>query len=307
MSTLPLDSDSERELRQACAELNRRLRGGEECCAEDLLRDFPIIAEHPEAAVELIYAEFVLREELGQRPDPVQWCARFPKWRDRLQRLFNVHCGLLGEGLTKGATTARSLNVTSSPGDVIPRHPPSEFGDYELLEEIGRGGMGVVYQARQKSLNRVVALKMILSGEYAGAEELDRFRVEAETVAQLGHPNIVQIHEIGEADGRLFLALEFVPGGSLEKKLAGAPLSGRQAALVSQTLARAVQFAHERGIVHRDLKPGNILLVRSEPMQGVPLGHEPAEEYFLLKIADFGLAKRFDRAQGLTQSSRVMG
>src|SRR5262245_62983188 len=121
MSTHPLDADSERELRQACEELNRRLRGGEECCAEDFLRTFPGIAEQPEAAVELIYAEFVLREELGQQPDPAAWCARFPKWRDRLQRLFNVHCGLLGEGLTKGATTAPSRSDTGWPAEDIPQ------------------------------------------------------------------------------------------------------------------------------------------------------------------------------------------
>src|SRR5205823_14214222 len=131
---------------------------------------------------------------------------------------------------------------------------------YEILGELGRGGMGVVYKARHVKLNRLVALKMILAGEHAGAQEQARFRTEAEAVARLQHPNIVQIYEVGEQDGRPFFSLELVEGGSLDRRLAGKPQPPPEAARLVEILARAVQAAHERGIVHRDLKPGNILL-----------------------------------------------
>ncbi len=161
---------------------------------------------------------------------------------------------------------------------------------YEVLGELGRGGMGVVYRARQIALNRLVALKMILSGAHAGAEDLERFRAEAEAVARLQHPNIVQVHEVGEHEGRPFFALEFCPGGSLDKKLAGTPLPPEEAARMVELLARAVHAAHQHKVVHRDLKPANVLLAAD----GTP------------KIADFGLAKRLDEA-GRTQSGAVMG
>jgi serine/threonine-protein kinase len=161
---------------------------------------------------------------------------------------------------------------------------------YEVLGTLGRGGMGVVYQARQTRLGRVVALKMIVSGVHAGEGELTRFRTEAEAIARLQHPNIVQIHEVGEHDGLPFFSLEFCAGGSLEKKLNGTPLPPREAAGLVQTLARAMQAAHDKGVVHRDLKPANVLLAED----GTP------------KINDFGLAKKLD-VPGQTQTGAVMG
>src|SRR5262249_27476848 len=131
---------------------------------------------------------------------------------------------------------------------------------YEVLEVLGRGGMGVVYKAQQTGLNRPVALKMVLAGANAGAQERQRFRTEAEAVARLHHPNIVQIYEVGEQNGCPYLALELVHGGSLAQQLNGTPLSPRRPAQLLLALARAVQHAHQQGIIHRDLKPANVLL-----------------------------------------------
>jgi hypothetical protein len=141
---------------------------------------------------------------------------------------------------------------------------------YEILGEVGRGGMGVVYKARQKSLNRIVALKMLRSAEHARPQDLARFRAEAETLARLQHPHIVQIHEIGAHDGSPFFSLEFVDGPSLAEHLAGTPQDATAAAGLVETLARAIHAAHQHGIVHRDLKPANILLqgVREEGVRG---------------------------------------
>jgi tetratricopeptide (TPR) repeat protein len=161
---------------------------------------------------------------------------------------------------------------------------------YEIQCELGRGGMGVVYRAKQKSLARVVALKMILHGQHASLAERTRFRIEAEAAARLQHANIVQIHEVGEHNGVPFFSLEFCPGGSLGEKLDGTPWPARLAAALVQTLANAMHAAHQKGVVHRDLKPANVLLAED----GTP------------KITDFGLAKRLDEA-GHTQTGAVMG
>jgi tetratricopeptide (TPR) repeat protein/tRNA A-37 threonylcarbamoyl transferase component Bud32 len=162
---------------------------------------------------------------------------------------------------------------------------------YEILAELGRGGMGVVYKARQQRLNRVVALKMVLAGSHASAHQLARFHVEAEAVAQLQHPSIVQIFEIGEHDGLPFFSLEFVEGDSLAARIDGKPLPPREAAEMVKSLALAMAFAHQHGIIHRDLKPANVLLTRA----GVP------------KITDFGLAKRIEGDSELTKSGTLMG
>jgi serine/threonine-protein kinase len=131
---------------------------------------------------------------------------------------------------------------------------------YEILGVLGRGGMGVVYKARHLALKRTVALKMILAGGHAGTQQRARFVTEAEAVARLQHPNIVQIHEVGEADGHPYCALEFVEGGSLAARLAGKPLPPADAARLVQALARGIQLAHSRNVIHRDLKPANVLL-----------------------------------------------
>ena len=166
---------------------------------------------------------------------------------------------------------------------------------YEIIEEIGRGGMGIVYQALQLGLNRTVALKMVLTGLQAGPKDLTRFRAEAAALARLQHPNIVQIYEVGEAAGRPYFALEFVAGGSLAQYLHGTPQPVRPAAQLVETLARAVHAAHANGVIHRDLKPANILL-RDEREVGrgefddlSPLASRLPS--LVPKITDFGLAK----------------
>jgi serine/threonine-protein kinase len=126
---------------------------------------------------------------------------------------------------------------------------------YEILDVLGRGGMGIVYKARQVRLNRVVALKMVLHADHTDVRDRERFKREAEAVARLQHPNIVQIHEIGEHDGLSYFSLEYCPGGSLDKKLDGSPWESKRAAKLVETLARAMHAAHQAGVVHRDLKP----------------------------------------------------
>ncbi len=181
------------------------------------------------------------------------------------------------------------------PGGSSPALPVS---DYELLGELGRGGMGVVYRARQCSLNRLVAVKMLRGDVAVGPGDLSRFRAEAEAVARLQHPNIVQIHDLGEVDGRPYFSMELIAGGSLARRLGGQPLPPRQAAQLAETLARAIHTAHRHGIIHRDLKPSNILLA-GDP--DAPIAR------CIPKVSDFGLAKRIDARKSLTVSGSVMG
>jgi formylglycine-generating enzyme required for sulfatase activity len=189
--------------------------------------------------------------------------------------------------------------------------PPPLVAGYEVLSELGRGGMGVVYRARQKSLNRVVALKMVLTGAHAGPDQLARFRAEAEALARLRHPHIVQVYDVGEQDGRPYFAMELVEGGDLAGHLSGTPLPPRPATQLAELLARALNAAHQEGLVHRDIKPANILLVRSNQTHAVPLGggsSRPEEAgHYEPKITDFGLAKQLDSPTSKTQSGAVVG
>jgi serine/threonine-protein kinase len=206
--------------------------------------------------------------------------------------------------------------------DATPRRPAApargapHVPGYEILGVLGRGGMGVVYKARQQGLNRLVALKMILGGVHADAAGLGRFRTEAEAIAALQHPNIVQVYEVGEHDGLPFFSLEYLDGGSLARRLAGRPLPPREAAALAEQLARAVQYAHEHGVVHRDLKPGNILfapvargpssVAENNPPSAADHGPRTTDNG-QPKITDFGLARRLDAASDLTGTGAVLG
>src|SRR5213082_843447 len=166
-----------------------------------------------------------------------------------------------------------------------------ELGDYELLDEVGRGGQGVVFRARQKSLNRTVALKVISLGQWASKAHLKRFRLEAEAAARLEHPGIVPIHEVGERDGSCYFSMKFVEGGQLDEVVRRAPMSIRQAAELIAKVARTVHYAHEHGILHRDIKPGNILLDDKD---------EP-------HLTDFGLARLVETESTMTRTLEVLG
>jgi tRNA A-37 threonylcarbamoyl transferase component Bud32 len=189
-----------------------------------------------------------------------------------------------GEAPVAGA----SLESPPSPN---PLAPVAAFGDYELLEEIARGGMGVVYKARQISLNRVVAVKMLLSGRLASELDVRRFRAEAEAAAKLRHPHIVAIYEVGEHEGRQYFSMEYVEGQDLGHRVRERPLPVTLAAAYVKRIAEAVQYAHERGVLHRDLKPSNVLIDASD---------QP-------RVTDFGLAKLLHSDSGLTVSGQVLG
>src|SRR5436190_18449425 len=165
------------------------------------------------------------------------------------------------------------------------------FGDYELLEEIARGGMGVVYKARQVSLNRTVAVKMILAGQLASAADVQRFRAEAEAVAQLQHPNIVSIHEVGEHEAQQYFSMDYVAGKNLAGLVGDQPLSAAHAASMLKTIAEAIHQAHQRGILHRDLMPTNVL---------IDIFRQP-------RITDFGLARHITGHSDLTATGQVLG
>lgn len=225
------------------------------------------------------------------------------------------------ESALRDATTR--LADTDLPGAAIAPLLPLLPPGYEELGVLGRGGMGIVYKARDVRLNRVVALKMILAGAQASPADLERFRSEAEAVAQLQHPNIVQIFEVGTHQGLPFFTLEFVAGGTLAQRVAREPLAPREAATFIEHLARVIAFAHSKGIIHRDLKPENVLLVaapvvtefesesriQNEPAE-VPTtgaaGESPSARW-IPKLTDFGLAKRIETPGTLTQAEAVIG
>jgi len=242
---LQSDSAHDELLAKLLANLSEQLRGGQQ-------PDFDAVAkQHPELTAELreLWAVAQVAQECGRSSSESNATIELP-------RQPGVRTAVPGGGMQ-------------------PASVPRLFGDYEILEEIGRGGMGVVFKARQQSLNRTVALKMILRGELASPTELARFRAEAEAAARLQHPNIITVHEVGDVGGQAYFSMKYVEGQTLAGLLADGPVPPRDAARYVATIARAVHHAHEQGILHRDLKPSNVLL-------------DPQGQ---LHVTDFGLAK----------------
>lgn len=259
-------------------------------------------------------AEYLRLSAAGDGPGEREWIDHHPDLADALAEFFADR-----ERMERWAKPLAPVPAEARPGSGDRDHAPTllvrdgdpdrrpagavlrYFGDYELLAEIARGGMGVVYKARQASLNRVVALKMILSGHLASPEDVRRFRTEAEAAAHLDHPNIVPVHEVGEADGQHYFSMKLVEGGSLAARIddftvakaadaADAKARQERAATLIASLADAVAYAHQRGVIHRDLKPGNVLL------------DEEGRAY----VTDFGLAKRSEDA-GMTHTGAILG
>jgi WD40 repeat protein len=283
---------------------------GQQPRIEEYLAEIPEPGR-PALLRELLALELRYRRREGETPAPAEYQRRFPG-----------HAGVVDDAFLKEPSAAaggertppegrsvcredqpeprpglRSRAGTGSPELSLPETGPTATGTrrtvagYEVLGQLGRGGMGVVYRARHVRLDRVVALKMIRAGASASPEELARFRDEAALQARFHHPHIVQIFEVGDTTDGPYFALEYVDGGSLAHKTAGTPQPARAAAGLVETLARAIQYAHQKGLVHRDLKPANILLT----CDGTP------------KVGDFGLAKRLDGDAGWSKTGDVLG
>jgi len=290
-SLLPREADD--LLHKAADELRRHLETGQDCHAETILNAFPSLASDPARVLELIVLEFQLRRQLGQNPQPSEWYERFPHWHEQLQ-------ARLEEGMptTLERIERETAALATSPYCGADRQTVEELdldapvlGRHEILKEIDRGGMGVVYRARDLVLDRVVALKVIRSGAFASDDEVRRFYQEARAAAQLRHPNIVPIYGMGMYEQQHCFTMALFPRGSLAEHLLEYREDVRAAAALLVKVARAVQAAHEHGIIHRDLKPGNILLdERGEPV-----------------VSDFGLAKRQDVSAVLTLPAHPVG
>ncbi|WP_166826817.1 serine/threonine-protein kinase [Thalassoroseus pseudoceratinae] len=252
--------------------------------------------------------ESLLTSHGDRQPDWSQVATEHSEYVNELRELYATAMVAEEFGKLANSDAQETISVsppisTSSDGagrvHVLPDVSLGCIGDYELLEEIGRGGMGVVFRARQISLDRIVALKMILQGNLASEEELTRFRSEAEAIAKLDHPHIVPIYEVGEWEGQPFFSMRYVDGPTLSQRLIDGPLSNREATELMVPICEAIEHAHRQGILHRDLKPSNILLDR----QGRPF------------ITDFGLAKQFSRPSdvtahrepSLTESGAILG
>jgi tetratricopeptide (TPR) repeat protein len=280
-----------------------RLEAGEAARVEDYLEHYPHLSSNPAVLVDLLASEYLLRQDRGEAVAFEEYQERFPALAGELPRQVALRQGAgIGEAPTlPPPAAAPETDVHGQPGEVVPAEQTAlrpagwaapevewvEVPGYEILGLLGKGGMGVVYRALQTSLGRAVALKVV---RHAGSEERRRFHAEAEAIARLKHPNVVQIYEVGEHKGLPYFAMELCEGGSLDGQLDGTPWQPEKAATLVQTLAGAMHAAHAAGVIHRDLKPANVLLAAD----GTP------------KITDFGLAKRLD-VQGLTQTGAVLG
>ncbi len=296
--------DAARRIDARCDAFERALVAGESPVIENYLADHSS-PQREELLCELLGIDIDFRFAHGEQPAISDYIARFPELLvEQISAIFNASqpspnlpcADPSTEHPTLISPSAEvSANVTTS-APVAVRY----FGDYELLREIARGGMGVVYEARQRSLNRPVALKMILAGQLARPEEVTRFRREAEAAAQLEHPGIVPIFEIGQHGDQHYFTMGYVAGPSLSTRLLDRPLDPREAACLMHEVSLAVQYAHDRGVVHRDLKPSNILLAPR-------LDRQAGDFLYAPRVTDFGLAKLSRSDQNLTETGQILG
>ena len=234
----------------------------------------------------ILLSELADRSANGEAIDINDVLRAHPQYAEDIRDLWSavVLANAVG-GEVRDAQHNKQADITSA------LELPCKIGDYELIEELGRGGMGVVYKARHLSLNRIVALKMLLRGRFASNEDQARFRAEAEAIAQLDHPNIVPVYEAGQLEGHVYFSMKYVQGRTLQQLLADGPLEQREAARLLSLVANAVDFAHRRGVLHRDLKPSNIMI----DDEGQP------------HVNDFGLAKQLSDNESLTRTGAVIG
>lgn len=307
----------ERHMAEILESFEAAWRRGDRPVIDDWLGDTDNVQQRSDLK-ELLSIELSWRRKSGEDPQPDEYHRRFPEYSSEIDIVFaSFDQATIPVSSSTSApehdTTASRMDVTTVPSTAPgQRHDAAEktvissgvqsseskisdrlrcFGDYELLNEIARGGMGVVFKARQIRLNRIVALKMILAGGLADTEEIQRFQAEAEAAGNLDHPGIVPIYEIGEHDGQHYFSMGFVEGQSLGDRVKNSPLAPLEAAELTRKIATAVAYAHQHGVIHRDLKPSNVLLnAAGEP-----------------KVTDFGLAKRVEGNSGLTQTGAVMG
>jgi hypothetical protein len=265
-----------------------RCRLGQWVPAEHYLDAFPAVRDHSDSAIDLIFAEYVLREERGEQPPLEEFLRRFPEHAEELKLQIELHREMDDD---PAQTAARSATWTT-PGVVDGSGAYPSIPGFKVLGVLGRGGMGIVYRARQTELKRPVAIKMLIAGALTSPEAAARLRIEVEAMARLRHPNIVQIYGVGQYAGAPYLVLELVEGQSLAQTLAGTPQLAEWSARTMEALARGIHAAHLSGVVHRDLSPANILLADD----GTP------------KITDFGLAKLIVGGGSLrTQTGDLLG
>ncbi|MCO6458094.1 MAG: serine/threonine protein kinase [Pirellulaceae bacterium] len=234
----------------------------------------------------VLLADLTDRAQRRETVDLEQVCREHPDLADELRQLWGA---VMVANLAGSHASEETLAPNRDSAVTLPL--PCRFGDYELRRELGRGGMGIVYEARQISLNRTVAVKMILRGQLASSTDLERFRAEAEAAARLNHPNIVPVYEVGQQDGRAYFCMKYVPGQTLAQRLADGPLPPREAARLLAAVSRAIHFAHQHGVLHRDLKPSNIVIDDQQQPH----------------VMDFGLAKQITDPASLTRTGAVLG
>ena len=247
--------------------------------------------QHDQQLAELL-DDLTCRVQRGEKVDLDAVAAEYPHLAPSLREVWGAVMLADAVALNMSVTGRQSSGDDEMPERLSRLQLPARFGDYELLEEIGRGGMGVVYRARQISLNRIVAVKMILKAQLASEDDLSRFLAEAESAARLNHPGIVPVYEVGHREGRYYFSMQYVEGETLGQRLLRGPMPPRETAAMMRTICGAIHEAHRHGILHRDLKPSNILIDNA----GQPI------------VTDFGLAKQVTGdVESITRSGAILG